>query len=602
MKSRVVSIAVLSLLCLMVPATWAQSEIQVTVSLDRDTIGMDEQAVLEVVVTGTEQNLPAPQMPSLAMFETYSQGRSTNISIVNGQVSSSITYRYMLLPTKSGAFPIDNIAVVYNNKRYKGNRVELTVLDRGVAASPQLEEKAVDTQGKSRDYFLEAVVNKTSPYVNEQVTLTLKFYIAVRYYGTPELNEPSTTGFWTEVLGNMTPYFQKLHNRNYRVIERKYALFPTQAGELTIGQATITVNVPSTSRRRDPFGMDLDDFFGRGENVTIRSAPVKLNVKPLPVEGRPANFTGTIGMFGITATPDKTTVEVNQPITVTIKITGTGNIKSVAEPLIPDLPDFRVYKASSNEKTSIIDEQLGGTKIYEEVFIPNKPGNLEIPSLEFNFFDPKTRKYQTVKTRSIQITVKQPEGYAVSPEVPYSQSGVVIGKQASDIRFIKNDIGRLTSKGRLVIFTPLYMVINGLFVVSFVSLLVLRLHREKMTGNIGYARSRKASRMAQKRLTRARSLAKVEKISEFYAEISLALLAYIADKLNISPHGLTSDRVTALLKEKGADDALVEDTLALLHKCDFARFAPATLNQEDINQSLENTRQIMVKMETVKFV
>jgi hypothetical protein len=336
--------------------------------------------------------------------------------------------------------------------------------------------------------------------------------------------------------------------------------------------------------------------------VTIRSDPVTLNVKPLPTEGRPSDFTGTIGNFGIVALPDKSSVEVNQPITVTIKINGTGNIKSVAEPIIPDLPDFRVYKASSNEKTAVYGSELGGTKIYEEVFIPRKPGQLEIPALDFNFFDPKTSRYRTLKTKSFTIDVKQAEGYAMSPDVPYSQSGVVIGKDASDIRFIKENIGHLTPVGRLVILTPLYLAFNGLFVVAFFGLVAWRVRREKLSGDIGYARSRQASKMAHKRLSRARSLARLEKVSEFYAEISLALLAYIADKLNISPHGLTSDRVAVLLKDKKAGEDLIKDTVDLLRQCDFARFAPSSLKQEDIDRALEEARRIMVKMEGVRFV
>ncbi|MFZ5981627.1 MAG: BatD family protein [Candidatus Zixiibacteriota bacterium] len=582
----------------------AQDEIGISVSLDRDTIGLDEQAVLEVVVSGTDQNLPAPQMPTLSMFEVYSQGRSSNISIINGQVSSSISYRYMLLPSKTGTYPIDNIAIVYKNKRYKGNQVELTVLDKGVATSPQLEESAQTTEGDSKDYFLEAVVDKTNPYVGEQVTLTLKFYIAVRYYGTPELKEPTTTGFWTEVLGNQTPYFQKLNNRNYRVIERKYALFPTQTGELTIGRATITTSVATkTARQRDPFNMNLDDFFGNwGQEVEIRSKPVIMNVKPLPIEGRPDDFTGTIGQFSIVASPDKLEVEVNQPVTVTIKISGTGNIKSVAEPIIPDLPDFRIYKASSSEKSSRLNDKIGGTKIYEEVFIPKKPGKLELPSLGFNYFDPQQKIYKVMKTPPLTIDVRQPEGYTGTTEVPYRQTGVVLGSDASDIRFIKEAPGDFTPKGRLVLLMPLYLILNGLFVLVFVGLVVIRLRNEKLSGDVGYARSRQASRMAHKRLARARSLATVEKAGEFYAEISLALLAYMADKLNISPHGLTSQRVADLLKEKKADTILIEQTVAFLKQCDFARFAPASLTQADIDRALDSARQIMVKMEGVKFV
>ena len=137
----------------------SKDELAVSVLLDRDTIGLDEQATLIVEVSGASQNLPQPQLPTLAMFEVYSQGRSSNISIVNGQVTSSATYRYLLLPTKAGTFPINQIAVVSKNKRYKGNEVELTVLNKGVSVSPHLSEKAQTSKGQSRDYFLEAVVD-----------------------------------------------------------------------------------------------------------------------------------------------------------------------------------------------------------------------------------------------------------------------------------------------------------------------------------------------------------------------------------------------------------------------------------------------------------
>ena len=287
------SLIVLFLILGTTALTFAQApaDVNVTASLNRDTIGLDEQAVLTVEVSGTEQNLPNPQMPTLSMFEVYSQGRTSSVSIVNGQVSSTVTYRYLMLPTKSGTFPVDNIAVVHKNRRYKADRLEITVLDKGVAAPQELEQSATDDQGQTKNYFLEAVVDKKNPYVNEQVTLTLKLYLGVKYYGSPELTEPTTTGFWTEILGNKTPYYQKLNNRTYKVVERKYALFPTQTGELTIGRAAVRLTVATQSRSRMRRSL-FDDFFGQGEEVTIRSQSININVKPLPEQGLPGTRPG----------------------------------------------------------------------------------------------------------------------------------------------------------------------------------------------------------------------------------------------------------------------------------------------------------------------
>lgn len=579
----------------------AAQDVSVSVALDRDSIGMDEQAVLTIEVSGMEQNLPDPQMPTLPKFEVYSQGRSSSISIVNGQVSSTLTYRYILLPSQPGVFPINNVAVVHRNKRYKGNPVTLTVLDKGSATSPRLSENATDESGDSKDYFLEAAIDKKSPYVNEQVTLTIKFYTAVRLYSNPDLTAPPTTGFWTEVLGNKAPFYQTINGRNYRVFEVKYALFPTQTGELTIGRAMLTTAVPSRRRDlRDPFDI-FGDAFRRGEEVVLRSSPITINVKPLPTAGRPSDFTGSIGNFRIAATVNKTKVDVNQPVTVTLRISGTGNIKSAAEPLIPTSDDFRIYQASSSENTTKMGDQIGGTKIYEEVFIPRRPGRLEIPAIPFNYFDPRSGKYQEISTHPIALEVTRPEGYVASPEVPYSAPDLTIGSEARDISYIKPDPGSLQPIGQIIFASPVFLAVNGLPVLVLAATVYWRRRREKLTGDIGYARSRAALKIARRRLARARSMAGVDRTAEFYAEIYSALTSFIADKLNISPHGLTTDRVRQLVGERSDDQALLDKISNLMQKCDFARYAPSSITDETIKESLKQAEEIMVALQGVRF-
>ncbi len=576
-------------------------EVSIAVSLNRDTIGLDEQALLTVQIAGPTQNLPKPDLPPMVRFEVYSQGQSSNISIVNGQVSSTVTYRYLLVPTKAGTYPISNISVVYNNRRYKGETVELTVLDKGTATTPELEDQATGTSGAGRDYFLEAVVDNENPYVNEQVTLTLKFYIAVQHYGSPELIEPSTTGFWNELLGNKAPYRQKINGRIYKAIERKYALFPTQTGELTIGQAAIRVTVADRNRRtRDPFGA-FSDFFSSGKEVTVRSKPVTINVKPLPTAGRPKDFTGAIGRYSITARADKQRVDVNQPVTVTIRISGTGNIKAAAEPPIPELDDFRIYESSSSENVTRSNDQLSGTKTYEEVFIPRRPGQLTIPAIEYSYFDPKQGRYLTTSTHPIPITALKPEGYTGTTDLPYAGSEMVVGSSARDIRFIKNNVGDTVPQGGVILFSPVYLIVNGLPLVVLLGMIVVRVRRERLQANVGYARSIQAGKKARKRLATARSLATIEQGSDFYAELHLTLTSYIADKLNVSPYGLTTDSIKELLESRGAGEDLVANINEILQECDFARFAPASITQDDIDAALKKVEDIMIRLEAVRF-
>jgi len=576
-------------------------EISVSVSLNRDKIGLDETAILEVAVSGTEQNLPAPQLPTLAAFEVYSQGRSSNISIMNGAVTSSVTYRYLLIPQKAGAFPIDRIAVVHNNRRYKGNSVVLTVLAQGKTAPSDLQNRITDGKDSRRDYMLHAEIDNKKPYVNEQVTLTLKFLTAVKYYGSPELTEPATTGFWTEVIGNKTPYFQQINGRRYKVIERKYALFPTQTGELTIGRASIAFTVATRSgRSRDPFGV-FNDFFGRGKEVTARSKPIKIEVEPLPKKGRPDTFTGSIGQYQMSVRADKTAVDVNQPVTVTISISGVGNIKSVAEPVIPELDEFRIYRASAKENASPRGDKLGGTKIFEEVFIPRRPGEMEIPQLTFTYFDPELGQYRTIESRRIKLRVIKPEGYIASADVPYAGPNITIGSDAHDIRHIKSDLGDLHPVGELILFDPVYIAVNGLPMLAFIGLVIARRRRDRLAADTGLARSRGATKIARKRLARARSLAETDTAEEFFAEIYTALTSYLADKMNISPYGLTSERIEQIMVERAAGEELTGQVLKILKECDFARYAPAAISSESMNISLKEVEEIMVRMEGIRF-
>ena len=577
------------------------ANVEIEAVLDRDTVGLDEQAVLQIIIRSTDQNIDAPQLPTLPMFEVYSQGRSSNISIVNGAVSASLTYRYILMPKKAGTYPIEQIAVVHENKRYAAAPLSITVLDKGVATPAVLEESAGDGQGGSKDYFLETAVDNARPYVGQQLTLTLKFYIAVQSFGSPDLTEPTLTGFWSEVIGNMPVYFQNVNNRRYKVMERKYALFPTQTGELTIGRAVIRTTIASRGQgSRDPFDV-FGNVFGRGADVTVRSNAITLNVRALPETGKPKDFTGTVGKFSINATIDKRDVEVNQPITVVFKITGVGNIKSVAEPIMPNLPDFRIYRSSSSENMTKLNDLLGGTKIFEEVFIPGQPGEQEIPAVSYNYFDPEAGKYRAITTQSFKVKVRKPEGYAASPDIPFTPSELSIGSDARDIRYIKSDIGDTQTKGELLLFTPAYILANGLPLAVLAGLVIVRKRRERLAADTGYARARTASKAARKRLSKARSLSHLETLSEFYAELNLVLTAYIADKLNISPHGLTTESIKFLLKEKQAGEPLINDIIAVIKQCDFARFAPSSLSKNDMDKALIKVEQIMAAIEGVKF-
>ncbi len=578
---------------------FADDEVSVTMSVSPDTIGMNDQAVLLITITGDRQNFPTPSLPNLSMFDYYSQGTSTNISIDNGTIRSSLRYQYLLTPKRKGTFVIKPAVLVINQKRYASNEVTLTVLDQGIATPQSVQDQAKTQQGENRDVFMVASVDKKKAYVNEQVTLSIKFYSAVRLYSQPSYSAPQTTNFWADVLEPQKTYYETINGRRYRAVEINTALFPTRSGQLSIGPAKVDVTVSRSndSQRNNPFS--LESFFDRGTPVTVRSQSLKIDVLPLPTDDKPADYSGTVGNFTIYSTADKRSTEVNQPVTITYKISGTGNIKTIAEPEIKESTDFRIYKASSSEKISKIDNVVGGTKIFEEAYIPKRAGNLTIPAVSLNFFDPKSKKYRTISTDPVQISVKPAENMEYSGETPYQPvAGRTINSESKDIRYIKTNPGKLEKKRGLILFSPVYLVLNAIPIVILAGVVVVRKRREKLASDIGYARSRRARKMAKKRLSRAHKLKDSNQQAEFYAELRQAIISYVADKTNRSPYGFTSDMLVELLQQKGADDAIVDNVKELFRRADFAQYSSGEFNSPDKNaESLQMAENLLVKIE-----
>jgi hypothetical protein len=559
-----------------VPAAAQNDDVQITLSLDRTKIAMNETATLTVSVTGSGQaQLPEPKLPPLPQFQIFSAGSSSNIQIINGVISSSVMFNYILSPKREGTFPIRSATLLINGKRYASNELSITVVKSGEAGEDSTAEETVDQSGNKDDIFLTATVDKKSAYVDQQVTLSVKYYRAVQTLSSPDYFPPSTPGFWSNDIPPQKQFYQIINGRRYMVTELRTALFPTKPGELSISPARVSVTVPdrSRSRTRDPFSF-FDGVLEQGKRVEVKSKPLTVTVKPLPLDGKTSRFSGGVGSYKISANVDKTAVEVNEAITLTVKISGQGNVKSIPEPTLPNLDGFRVEKASSDFKVSNINDQLGGTKTFEYLLIPRLSGKHVIDPIILNYFDPGQKKYKEVSTAAINLEVKKGEG-VTGTEIPYNMvSGQTINLKETDIRFIKMDEGNLRKRGHLLLTSPIFIIITVIPMLAVIGGMFDTRRKRRLANDIGYARQRRAAAEARKRLKKAESfLQSSSHEAQFYAELSSAVHQFIADKFNVSAHGLTSERVKGLLEQKNIPEGLLENTLTVLHDVDFSRFA-----------------------------
>lgn len=576
-----------------------QDSVVIRLQLDRNKIGLDETATLAVTVTApTQQQLPPAKLPPLPMFEIYSAGTSTNLQIINGKMTYSQTTNYSLVPRKAGKFPIRSAWIVVNGTRYESNELTIEVYETSAQAAGETGKQSVDDIGKARDLFLVAEVDKKNPYVDEQVTLTLKYCRGIETIGSPDYTPPYTPGFWEGGNTTQKQYRQILNAREYLITELKTALFPTKPGKLTIERAQITTTVPERSRRRsrDPFSL-FDDFFQTGRNVTIRSEPITVNVKPLPQEGKTEDFSGGVGRYSITATTDKREAQVNEAITLTVKISGQGNIKSIPAPNLPDLPDFRVEEASSDFNTNNPDGILGGSKTFEFILIPRLAGLQTIEPITLNYFDPAKKKYVTASTSEITLNITKGE-LASGPEIPYNMvSGQTINLEETDIRHIKTEESDLRPKGSILLKSPAFVTVTAIPFIALIGGLIDVRRRRRLEGDVAYARLRRANAMARKRLKKAEGLISAKDPAVYYAEISRVILEFIADKFNVSAQGLTTDKVTDLLRRRGINDDLVAASGEILQQADFGRFASGSDSEELRKRLYESVRDVFVRLE-----
>jgi hypothetical protein len=569
----------LALLPLVVPGKdRAAAEVTVEAHLDQEQVSLGEQATLTITVNGSG-DAGRPELPELADFRVFPAGTSRNFSFVNGRMSSATVYTYLIAPKREGTFEIPPIGVRDGNTRITTRPLSLIV--GGPAPTPppgappppgtppsQGSQRQGSTDSKA--VFLTAAADPATVVVGQQVTLTVRFYQGVRILERPDYRAPAATGFWVENLPGERTYYTQVEGRQYHVTELKTALFPTAAGELTIGPATVHC-VLESNPFQDPFS--LFGSFARGEPREVESAPIKIMVKALPKEGRPADWSGAVGKFSIESRLDPPQVKVGEASTLILTLTGQGNIRSVGDPKIPDVPGLRAFDSGSSVEDQRDGGVFGGTKKLTQVLVGEASGQYPIPAIDYAVYRPDLGRYEVIRTQPLTLSVL--EGGASGAPASAATSGprVVTPQGGPDLRFIRLGDPELRPARGPLWSDPRFWLWQLVPVLGFAAALITARHRERVEVDLGYARDRRAAREARKRLKMAREHLARGDGRAFYGDLSQALVGYIGDRLNLPTPGLTSEELARELGSRGVSEALIADVLSCLERCDRGRFA-----------------------------
>lgn len=546
------------------PLSAATPTITVSASVDSTDVAVGEPFTLAIVVDGA-QNVPVPIVEAQGFRADYI-GPSTQVSLVNGRMSATVTHRYRMIANEEGHFTLGPFVVGYDDQRYETRPIALRVRPAGTRA----QAPAV-APGGARSLRLAVQPNRTEVYLGERVDVDLTLYVGdvrVRDLQFPVIHADGVT---VEKFGQPDQGTEVIDGRRYSTVRLRTHLTPVRAGPIDL---RTTMNLTVLTGRRG-----MDSFFdqllpGDAKQVEVQAEPVQLTVLPLPEQGRPADFTGAVGDYQFDLSAKPTTLQVGDPITLHMELSGSGNLSTVVPPAPAIGSAFRRYDAQP-----VKGEDGEHRRVFEQVIIPNSVDVHEIPALRFSFFDPDARAYKTITRGPIAIEVQAAApgrvgvvdaAPAVAPtpaaEAPLGRDIVYIKDAPGPVRVRAGGAGRGWWLGSLALPVALFGAVLGW---------VRR--RDRLAADPRLVRFRAAGREAQRALAAAGGLGGRARVDA----ISAAVTAYLGAKLDLPPGAVERERVLARLAAAGAGDATRADATRFFALVEAARYASAQAGGAD---------------------
>jgi tetratricopeptide (TPR) repeat protein len=559
------------------------ADVSVQATVDTTDVLLGESFNLTIGIEGV-QNVSPPGLYDLDGFNATYLGPSTQVSFVNGHMSASVSHRYRVTPTRSGDLQLGPFAVEVQGQRYETKPITMHV---GANANAARRAGGTNAQG------LRLVVTpaKSEVYVGERVDLTLTLYVGnVRIR---ELQYPviAADGVTLDKFSKPEEGSDILDGQRYQTVLLRTTMTPVRPGSVDL-TASMSMNVVTSRRGMDPL---FDQFFPSDtKEAEVRAEPAHLIVLPLPDQGKPTDFTGAVGTFDFTLSAKPTTLEVGDPITLHMQITGTGNLANVNAPLVPVGDRFRAY-----DPQPVKGEDGGDKRVFEQVVIPKVADVSELPAVRFSFFDPTARAYRTIAQGPIALAVQA--SHAAKPEVVDAGQPAPEAAQPKaqplgrDIVYIKDAPGALAPRGPHVYQRAWFALLQLVPVALFGALWWYGRRRDRLAADPRLVRFRQAGRVARRSLA---ALGKGDAADAiFYDGLSAALSSYLAAKLDLPPGAVDRDRVLARLQNDGCPGDVHERIGAFFQLVEHARYAPGRGGTAARTNALELATAIVDRLE-----
>jgi hypothetical protein len=560
----------------------ALGQVRFEAKVSKKKLGVNERLRVDFEMNKDGDNFTPPSFSGFTVVGGPNQSISN--SWINGKRSYAKTFSYFLEPTRRGQFTIKQATIEIDGQTYKTLPIRIEVT--GAVKKPK-DGNNTDFVA-SENLHLIAEVSKANPYLNEAITVVYKLYVSPRISVSNwrELDSPKYSDFWSQAIDMKQ---LKIENGEYKgepyryVVLRKTVLYPQKTGKLNIEPLTLTVSVDVPTKRRDIFGGRLYTTV----NKTVAAGSRTIEVKPLPLQGKPDDFSGAVGEFDFKVTANKTNLDATESLDAKVLVTGNGNLKLFDLPKLNVPNGLEQYEPQHNERVRTNLTGMGGNISDTYTLVPQYKGKYPIPSISFSYFDLKTETYKRITSDEIVINVKNgPDG---GDTVVTSESGgtnkKLVTQTGNQFRFLKLNADLHPIQKKHFFKSTVYWLSLTVPLLAIPLFLFFGKKRKERLSDVSGNRVRKADKLVRKYLSEAKKNLGNQK--EFYIAMERALHNYLKAKLHIQTSDMSKERIQRLLKERDVEDATSIEFITLLESCEFARYTPSSTSamQQDYDKA-----------------
>ncbi|MFN8369198.1 MAG: BatD family protein [Bacteriovoracaceae bacterium] len=563
-------------------------DISVALTVNNNAITMEDQIEMEIQVSGT-QSASEPSLVGQENFTIEGAGSSSQIQIINGATSVTKTFQYVLLPKREGTFTLGPASVMVDGKEYKSEVVEIKVAKGNTSSSAAIQGK------EGKNYFIESVVDKSNPFVNEQFVYTFRLYTRTDIQNA-SLSFPEFKDFWKEKIGDQRKYEKNINGQIWQVIEISYLLTGLKPGKATIEEARLIgeVLVEGTGRR-DRRHSVFDQFFGGGspfgerKRVQMIAKAVTVDVRPLP-EPKPVGFSGVVGNFSLTSEVDKKIIKKGESVTQTFTLKGIGSLDNVSIPST-ETADYKIYddKPTLDKKES--DHGVIATKIFKRALVPKNEGRIEISPLKLVIFDPSSKLYKTLETTPIILMVEagdKDDVHHISSNNSIIDSRKKVEILGHDLMPIKYSLDSLSNRTSSHLQKIVLLVIIFLLPLIYVILAILRKKELSLLEDTsGITRKSKAAKAFIQKFKNVNSV----------QDAFILFKDYLGNKLNVDGRAITQVDLERLLNPYKVSSELIKNIKTLFDTIESMQYGGGSLTDQLKKNILEKIQLLFESLE-----